>query len=294
MFDPERLLVFLDVVECGGFTQAGKKRGLSKAAISKQITAFEAECGVQLLARTTRSITLTEAGEGIYQQGLSVKASLDEIQSILKGHKKTPQGLLKVFSGRHFAETYLIPNLPAFLERYPAVILDLELGERVVDFEKEGFDIVVGLSLSGPPNAIQKKIATTRYILCASPEYLKCFGMPKSIEDLQKHRYVAHTARRPNYLLKLGDKEIVIKPFMYVNDTSVLRKLALEGVGIIWVHEYVVAHDLKEKKLIEALPELSQNGDIPLFVCYRQGKLTPPKVRVFLDFIQSCLPSFKN
>ena len=265
-----------------------KKRGLTKAAISKQISSLEEACGLRLLNRTTRSIELTDAGAQIFQESQSIRESLKGIQNFLSGYKKIPQGHLKVFSGRHFAERYIIPYLKEWTDRYPKVTLELDLSERIPDLEKEGLDVMVGLSIPGPPNAIQKKIGTTRYVLCAAPSYLESFGKPKKVADLKSHRYLAHTMRQPNYSIQLNGKEVVLNPFLYVNDAQALKDLAVEGIGMTWIHEYLATKKLKSGALVEILPELSAKRDVPLYVCYREAKLTPPKVRAFINFVQNC------
>lgn len=285
MFDPERLLVFLDVIECGSFTLAAAKRRTSKAAISKQISALESECGLQLITRSTRSLQLTETGELIFEHARQMKACVGEIQTILKGHKKTPQGRLKVFAALSFAKRYLIGGLKDWLKQYPRVTLELELGERIPNLEREGFDLVVGLSIEGPPTSIQKRIGSTRYVLCASPAYIKQHGQPRKVEELASHPYLAHTARKANYLIKIGQREIVLTPYLYVNDVHSLISLALNGVGFAWVHDYAVDTHLSAGTLVELFPS-TQTKDIPLYAYYPATKFTPSKVRAFIQFVE--------
>lgn len=164
--------------------------------------------------------------------------------------------------------------------------LELDVGERIPDLEKEGVDLMIGLSIAGPPNAIQKKIGSTRYVLCASPDYLRRFGKPKKVADLKTHRYLAHTSRKANYLITLGNKEVVLHPFLFVNDAQALKELAVEGIGIAWIHEYVAHKELTSGTLIELFPELSAKDSVPLYLCYREAKHTPAKVRAFIEFVQ--------
>ncbi len=293
MIDPDRLLIFVDVVESGGITAAAQKRALSKAAISKQITILEEECGAQLLNRSTRTVQLTSVGQEVFQEAQRLYGSMKEVEAILKGHKRTPQGNLRVFAGRHYGESYIVPRIGEWLKRYPAVTLDLELGERIPNLDKEELDIVIGLSISGSPTSIQKRIGTTRYVLCASPGYLKAFGKPKKIADLSQHRYLSHSMRQPNYSVMVGNREVVLKPFIYVNDVQALKQLALQDLGIAWLHEYAVHSELIDGRLISLLTEFTAKADISLYVYYKETKFVTSKVRAFIDFFSQPLRSAK-
>ncbi|MBS0654229.1 MAG: LysR family transcriptional regulator, partial [Verrucomicrobia bacterium] len=187
MPDIVHMETFVLTVELGSLAAVAKKQGISAAAISKQLTRLEEELGVQLLVRTTRRIELTDIGRSYCQQCRRILEEVEEAQALVSQVKAAPHGTLKVISGRHFARSYIVPHVREFLEKYPSIELNLELAERTPDVNREAVDVVIGMSVTAEGDAVQKRIATTSYTLCASPDYLKQFGVPRSQGDLQHH-----------------------------------------------------------------------------------------------------------
>ncbi|MBA2369660.1 MAG: LysR family transcriptional regulator [Candidatus Protochlamydia sp.] len=199
--------------------------------------------------------------------------------------KAAPYGIFKIVSGRHFATSYILPHMSEFLSKYPNIELNLELAERVPDLNVEAIDVLIGMSISATGDAIQKRIATTSYSFCASPNYLKLFGTPKKPVDLKNHRYITHSMRKPDNELLFRDKEVItIKPYIRVNDTQTMLNFALDGLGIVKLHHYVVKEHLERGTLQELLSAYS-NSEIPIYVAYPQRRYIPSKTRCFIDFI---------
>ena len=141
------------------------------------------------------------------------------------------------------------------------------------------------MSLSAEGDAIQRKIASTRYSFCASPAYIRAFGIPLKPHDLLKHRYITHTMRRPNNELIFSNKEkVVLHPYLFLNDAEAMVTLAKEGVGIVKVHHYLVSESLENGSLVELLAAYSE-GEIPLYVAFPQRRYPSAKTRCFIDFI---------
>lgn len=132
-------------------------------------------------------------------------------------------------------------------------------------------------------DSIQKQIGQTRYILCASPDYLAQKAVIKKPQDLVGLKYITHTMRQPNDLIKFaGGQEVRVNPSLQVNDAEIMTELALQGAGIIWVHDYMVKEHIEHKRLVELLPDLAAQP-VPIFACYKQKLAVQPKVRVFLE-----------
>lgn len=281
----ERCLTFMAIIEENSFIGAAKKLNISSAAVSKQMTVLEKQIGIQLLQRTTRRLKLTEAGELYYQQCQRIVKELEEAESLLSVMRSEPAGLLRIVSGRYIGEHMIIPYVAEFLLSYPKVTLDIELAERIPDIVTEKIDIAIGMSILIPGELIQRKIMTTRYVLCGSPTYLKQYGEPKKPSDLVNHRYITHTMRKPNHTISFkGDLKVHVKPFLYLNDVEAMLNCAFEDLGIIKVHEYVVAEALKKGELIEILTDYKE-PEIPIYVCYPYTQYVQPKIRHFIDFI---------
>jgi DNA-binding transcriptional LysR family regulator len=284
MSDLVQMRTLVLVSELGSLAEASKKLDISAAAISKQLSRLETNLGLQLLNRSTRSVELTEIGNAYCEQCKRILEEADAAEALVSQVKTTPHGNLKVVSGRYFAGKYITPHMKEFLKLFPEIQLDLELAERIPDFSQETVDILIGMSISMTGNVIQKRILTTRYSLCASPKYLKKFGTPKNPTDMLKHRYITHSMRRPDNELVFSTKEAIkVKPYLRVNDAETMLLLAQEGLGIVKLHQYMVAHLIEKGELVELLGPLIKD-EIPIYVAFPQRRYTSAKVRCFVDF----------
>lgn len=280
---------FVAVVTKGSFAEAARELEISPAAVSKQIAHLESTVGVALLKRSTRMVALTEPGRLYYEQSQRILEEIMEAQALALQMQAEPQGKLKVLSGRYFAMHYLIPFMSELLTLYPKLDLDLQLVERMPDLEKENVDVLIGMSLSASGDVIQRRMLTTRYVCCASPQYFKKHGFIEKPSDLKQHRYITHSMRKPTDTLEFPNGlQVSLKPLMCVNDTEAMRQLAKDGLGVIKVHRYMVEKDLEKGALVECLEGYTKE-EIPIWVAYRQQKHLPPKIRGFIDFmVQKC------
>ncbi len=209
---------------------------------------------------------------------------VEAASALISQAKLSPHGNLKVVSGRHFGIASIIPHMKEFLLKYPKIKLDLELAERIPDLTSEGIDVLIGMSVSATGDVIQKRIATTSYTYCASPAYLEEFGVPEKPEDLKNHHYITHSMRRPDDQLEFEGKRVVkVTPYIKVNDSQSMLKLALDGLGIVKLHRYVVSEYLEQGILQEILSAYSKSK-IPIYVAYPQRRYIASKVRCFIDF----------
>lgn len=285
MPDLSQMETFVLTSELGSLAAVARKLGISPAAISKQLTRLEEELGLQLLVRSTRRIELTEVGVNYCLQCRRILEEVEAASALISQVKAVPYGILKIVSGRHFATSYIVPHMREFLLKYPKIELNLELAERVPDLNLEAIDVLIGMSISATGDAIQKRIATTSYSFCASPDYLKQFGTPEKPKDLKNHRYITHSMRKPDNELLFRDSEIVtVNPYIRVNDAQTMLNFALDGLGIVKLHHYVVKEHLERGSLNELLTAYN-NSDIPIYVAYPQRRYISSKVRCFIDFI---------
>lgn len=280
----ERIATLIAVVEENGFAAAARKKEVSTAAISRQITALEGELGVKLLKRTTRQVALTLAGETYYQQCKNALRTLQEAENAMDSSKKEAVGDLHIMTNRYFAQAYLIPKLPQFMKLNPKLNLHFHLAERFPHFEKEAIDILFGVSIEGSEELVRRRVATTRYILCASPDYLQKNGIPKNPSDIGEHAYITHSMRKPNnqVLLKNGEA-IPVNPTLWLNDSYVMRECAMQGMGLVNLHDYIVADAIKEGGLVEILSEYQEPKN-NVYLYYQQSRFMLPKIRRFIDF----------
>lgn len=273
------------ISELGNLAATARKLGISPAAVSKQMTSLEGELGLQLLKRSTRKIEFTDVGINYCRQCRRVLEEVEEASALISQIKSVPNGILKIVAGRHFAVEFIVPHIKEFLSKYPKIELHLELAERVPDLNIESIDVLIGMSISATGDAIQKRITTTSYSLCATQSYLKQFGTPTKPCDLKKHRYITHSMRKPdNQLLFLNNEAVTLSPYIRVNDAQTMLNFALEGLGIVMLHRYVVKEHLESGALQELLPSY-MHSEIPIYVAYPQRRFIASKVRCFIDFI---------
>ncbi|KGP62953.1 LysR family transcriptional regulator [Legionella norrlandica] len=280
----DRIAAFITVVEEHSFAAAARKYGVSTAAVSRQVARLEEDLKVVLLRRSTRQLSLTEIGAQYYQQCKKVFMELQEAETAIASSQKEAIGILNVTSNRYFAMKYLLPYLPEFMDLNPKLQIKIELAERFPDLAQEGIDLLFGVSMEGPSELVRKRVSTTRYVLCASPNYLAKYGIPQTPSELCKHRYITHSMRKPDNLLTFrGGNEIYVEPTLWLNDSRAMCECAILGMGIIKLHEYIVAEALQDGRLIEILHEF-QEPKLSVYLYYQAARYLQPKIRRFIDF----------
>lgn len=280
----EYINAFIHVVEESSFVGAAKRLSISTAAISRQISALEKYLGVQLLKRTTRRVNLTDMGIEYYELCKTTLMHLFEAEQSITCHQKEAVGKLRLNATRFLALSIILPKLPKFLAENPKLQVNLEIAERFPDLMKEGIDILFGVSMEGPNDLVRRRIMTTRYVLCAAPQYLKKYGIPKSPHDLHKHIYITHSMRKPIDVIQFKDgNEIYLESSLQINDIAAMRECALQGMGIAKLQEYEIKELLEKGKLIEVLKEYGTDS-YPVYLYYQQCKYIPAKIRRFIDF----------
>ncbi|MEM7443227.1 MAG: LysR family transcriptional regulator [Pseudomonadota bacterium] len=282
------LEVFNKVVETESFSQAARQLGLSRAMASKHVQALENRLGVRLLNRTTRRLSLTEAGSDFYTRTAQIVADLEDAEAKAADLNLTPRGVLKVNAPLSFALSQLSPILPAFLADHREVRIDLTLNDRIVDLVDEGYDLAIRVGLLADSSLIARKLATCRMVLCASPGYLKKHGALKSPDDLTDHNCLGYSySARPSQWEFHGLKSNVtvsIKGNLVANNGDILRDAAIADEGIVIQPSFIVGNDLCAGRLVPLLTEWKV-PDIAVYALYPENRHVAAKVRSFVDFL---------
>jgi DNA-binding transcriptional LysR family regulator len=169
----------------------------------------------------------------------------------------------------------------------PKLRVKVELAERFPNLAEEDVDLIFGVSMDGPSALVRRRVATTRYVLCASPTYVEKYGEPRVPADLSQHHYITHTMRKPDNVVWFKDnKEIYVEPMLWLNDSRAMCECAIYGMGIVRLHDYIVADALAEGSLIEILSEFAERKQ-PVYLYYQQSRYLQPKIRRFIDFYMS-------
>lgn len=296
MINPIWLLSFIEVVNRSSMASAARHLKITSAAISKHILNLENALGIQLFKRSTRQMDLTFEGLLYVEHAKKIVEAYRQAEAAISNTKEEPSGHLKIVCGPQIGNLYVIPHLKEFLEKYPKIRLQIDLTQTMPDLEKENVDIVIGLSQGIPVNWIQKAMMHSRWIFCASPEYLKQHGIPKKPADLFEHQVITRVQRQPNNVIEFKSGEsIVFEPYLYFNDTRSIRRAALNDLGIAQLHDYIVADDLKNQRLVEILSKYSESKKtIPIHISYLQSSHVHIKIRKFIDFMTEIILRTEN
>jgi len=289
--------VFVRVAEMQSFTKAAESLGLPKGSLSRQIQALENSLGSRLLHRTTRRVQLTQDGQIYIERCRDVLATLDEMDALFQHDPATLSGRLRVDMPVSLASNYLLPLLPDFLQQYPGIELELSSSDRRVDVIREGFDCVVRVGVLEDSGLIARQIGHLPLINCASPDYLARFGTPDTLEALSQHamvHYSQHLGGLPDgFEYDDGKTTRLIKTggAVTVNSTETYRAACIAGLGIIQVPRAGVLQALKEKKLVEILPQFTARP-MPVALLYPHRRNLARRVRVFIEWLSQTLTHY--
>ncbi len=280
---------FVRVAEAQSFSEAARRLHSSKSAVSRQVSALETELGARLFHRTTRSLTLTEAGRGYFERAGRILADLEEANLAVSQLQAAPRGRLRVSAPMSFGFLHLAPALPDFLARYPEVAIDLAMNDRFVDLVDEGYDVAVRIGAMEDSSLIARKLSPIRRVVCGSPAYLEARGLPVSPDDLKSHEclFNSNIALSQQWQFTTGEGKawpVEVTGRLCANNGDALRIAALKDVGLVQLPTFIVGGDLQAGALVTVLDEFTPQ---PLFMCavYPHARHLSPKVRAFVDFL---------
>ncbi|HEY0720279.1 MAG TPA: LysR family transcriptional regulator [Gammaproteobacteria bacterium] len=288
--------VFAKVVELGNFGKAAEQLGLTRSAVSKHVSRLESGLGVKLLHRTTRAMSLTDAGVVVYEQCARLVAAAEEAEAAASRLALAPRGVLKISTTVAYGNAVVLPRLAEFLRRFPELVVEVDLLDRNVDLAEEGYDLVLRLTDHPPEGLAARKLAQVRHILCASPAYVARCGQPRLPNELLAHNCLRHGQPNPteawHFLGPDGMAEVKITGNVIVSSSLASRSLALDGVGCGLLPDYMVKKEIASGHLLPLMPDYqpigSYNNVYALYLPTRQGN---HKVRVFIDWMVETLNS---
>lgn len=283
------IAVFVQVVESGSFTAAAERLSLSKSVISKYVTRLEDRLGARLLNRTTRRLSLTEVGRAFYERserGLQELAEAELEVSRLQGE---PRGTLRINAPMSFGVLHIAPAMPAFLQRYPELSVDINFDDRKVDVIEGGFDVSVRISELGDSSLVARRLGPCRHAVVASPFYLEQHGVPRTPEDLERHNMITYQYQESDrewefWLPGKKPVSVSIHGSMQMNNSLALREAALKGAGIMRAPTFVVGEDIRMDRLQPVLTNYTL-PEVSIYAVFAQRKHLSPKVRAFIDFM---------
>lgn len=284
-----RMQAFVDIVEQQGFSAAARKVGRSKALMSKYVRELEDELGILLLNRTTRQFSLTEAGEVFHKSALEILHKVGDLQDKVREAGKGHKGRLRISAPRSLTDLEIGLPIVEFAAEYPDITIDMDLDDAMVDMVEEGYDVAIRISRLTDSSLIAKKLSDFRLVLCASPDFIKRHGTPKTPQDLGDVPCIVDTnmMRRANWCFLDDNGEEISVPVrgnIEVNSPEVTRRAALAGLGMTLVPEFSIEKELKSGALVSLLEDRIPSGG-GIYAVYPHRRHVPGKVRVFVDFL---------
>lgn len=279
--------LFVRVVEEGSLTAASRRLDVTASYASKLVTRLEERLGVPLLIRTTRKLTLTEAGRLYYERCAEALQNLEAADASVAELQRSPRGRLRVTLPSTFGVRFVLGLLAEFKGLHPDLTLELVFLDRQVDLIGEGFDVAIRAGELGDPRLIARKLVATERVVCGSPAYLERAGAPDSPQSLGRHECLqyAYATTPGRWQMRAGEVEVEVEVsgHMVANSASMLVEAAIHGQGLIFVPMFHVAEALRARKLRRALPTWS--WPMGVYAVYPPTPRVPLKVRLFVDFM---------
>ncbi|WP_298774578.1 LysR family transcriptional regulator [uncultured Shewanella sp.] len=286
MIDLNRIQMFVQVVEQGSFTKAAKALGLTKATVSRKIAELESDVGAQLLYRTTRALKLTETGANYFHKVQRILLDLNDAENILTANQEVIKGNLNIACPIELGQLFLAPILAKFLSHYPEMTINTELTNRQIDAVNEEVDIVFQITENKDPNLTSYALFNTSKRLMASPDYLAKHGTPKTLSDLEQHQAIQlqspHTVGQWRLFNGKQWTNVTPKAQLTVNNITLAREAAIEGLGIASLVDKIAQQALNKKLLIPVLDDFPMS-QAQIILSHPQGAYLPKKYRIFIE-----------
>lgn len=284
--------VFNRVVELGSFTGAAAALHLPKGRVTTIVQELEAHLGVRLLNRTTRRLSLTDDGAVYHQRALAMVQDMNELEGVLKHAVATPAGRLRVDMPAHVGRYVIGPRLPEFFSRYPDMVLEIGSSDRPVDLVAEGVDCVIRGGIVHDETLVARPLGSMRVVTCAAPAYLKRHGVPRTLEDLEQHRFLNfHSAKTDKVFpfdFKKGDdvRQVTRPHWVSCSDAGSYVAAGLAGMGLMQVPRSLMTCELLASGQLVPVLQDWDAGELPLMVLYPRNRHLTAKVRAFADWVK--------
>lgn len=291
------IVTLVRVVEAKSFVAAAQGLGVTPSAVSKSVSRLEERLGVRLLNRTTRSLSLTDAGNSFYVRCRTLVGQLQEAESEVAATNQRPRGRLRVDMPAVFGREYVIPALPRFLAQYPDILLQISFSDRLVDMIEEGIDVVIRVGKLTDSRLVARQLTVPQMILVAAPDYVERNGAPEQPEDLQRHSavryYSPNTGAIVDWCLERNgeQREVTVAGQLLFNNIEAVMNAAIAGLGIAPAPSFMADRPLAAGVLTRVLPEWHLTPEKPVSALWVKDRHASPKLQVFLDFLTSLFPA---
>lgn len=290
----ENMRAFIRVIDKQGFAKAAKDLGISTPVITRRINELENELGVKLIQRSTRKLSITEAGQLFYEHAKEILYALNTAKAATKALKDNISGVIKIGIPASLNHLYLIPALPTFLKKYPDLKIEMIQGNHVLNLLDKGFDLVLHCGELPDSNYHFRKLGEWTKITCATTDYFKKHKKPKTPYDLEKHNCLDHADNQSHawgYNIKGKYQTFLIDGNVKANSSVDLKILALSSLGITYLPSFTIWPELKEKKLIPVLAEFTPKP-LGMYIVYPSKQFMNKKVSTFIHFLEEIMQPY--
>jgi DNA-binding transcriptional LysR family regulator len=297
------LTTFCAVAACAGFSPAARQLGLATSSVTRMVDALEQRLGTPLLNRSTRSVTLTDAGRSYYEDAQRILEQLDAADEAVSEGAAGLGGVLRVAAPVTFAAMHIAPILPELRRRHPRLLLDLRLSDSAVNLIDESIDVAIRIgSIDPQANLVARRLSGHERVLCASPDYLARYGAPRHPADLARHdclQFAFEDRRRLWRLQRKGGlagvsadelpvEEIPIHSVVQANNGEILRQATLAGLGVAMLARWLVERELRDGSLVQVLEDYLVNPgpmDVGLYALYQSNRRGSRKIQAFVELL---------
>lgn len=294
------LMIFTRSAQSGSFSEAARQLGMAPSAVSRAVLRLEEELGVRLLQRTTRNLTLTEAGNRFYQRTQHILSDLEEAELEVKQSQVLPIGTLRLDLSFTFGKLHIAPALLQFAAQYPKLNLNVSFNDRVIDLIEDDVDATVRIGLNTDSRLVMHHLGTARYITCASPQYLAQYGEPTTLTELSQHRCInfifPQTRREPTWKFEHNGKaiDLAVDSYLKFDNSEVILEAVIGGAGVVQLPKFIAAKAIAQGDLQPILQSYAPQTGLAIAVLYPQKRYLSAKVRVFVEFMAELSAALKR
>ncbi len=285
------LVTFAQVVKAGSFAGGAERLGIAASVASKHVAKLERTLGARLLQRSTRKLSLTEAGAAYYEHCARVVEELEQSREAVARLQAEPSGRLRISGLNSFVGAVIAPLMPDFLRRYPKIDLEIVTSDQHVDLAEQGFDLALRITGAPAPQLVARPLAPLHFVVCASRAYFGLHGRPERPQDLAQHTLLGFPSSLIDGIwrfVRAGEQiEVPVHARFAVNNVDALRQLALAGCGISLLPTYAIGEDLRAGRLMMALNDYAGFSQPLLYAVYLPNRYGSPKVRAFVEFLSA-------
>lgn len=294
----EEMSAFVRIVEAGSISKAADQMNTVKSAVSRRLQELETRLGVSLLKRTTRRQTLTEAGQQYYQQCIRILDDINELESRIADEQTALTGRIRLSAPISFGLMHLSAPLREFNRQHPDILFDIDFNDRHQDLVAEGLDLAIRISRMSDSTLMARKLASTRLVLCASPDYFANYGLPEAPSDLSKgHVRLQYSNVTSGWQFKTREGDIIninLPVALSANNGNFLFEAALDGQGLILSPDFICYESIRHGDLIPVLSDYIHQAELGIYAVYPQTRYLSQRIRSFIEYLKSHYTNHSN